>query len=356
MQRYVYQILVSVLVLLSYSCKKDKPEVADKKLPPVSIAKVLLVCEGSLGNGNASLDVYDLKSDSVYADVFSVSNHQSLGDVLQSVCRINGNYFLTVNNSDRINVIDTGKYQQRAVINVPKPRYLLHYAPGKAVVGELFRDRLAVLDLQNYSVLQELKMPYRNVEGMLRKGGFIWTACWDEQCKYLYLLDTQKLVVSDSLLLPRFAPHTLAEDKSGNVWVLAGNVYKGVPASLVCFDGARKIIRSFNFPEGVDPIKLCFNKERDTLYFLEVDYNGGTANSGVFKMGIDQSALPDKAFIACQTNQYFWALGVHPISGEIYVGDPKGFVQKSAVSVYSPDGTLHKRFSCGVGISSFYFQ
>lgn len=356
MQRYVYQILVCVLVLLNCSCKKDKPEVVDKKLPPASVAKVLLVCEGSLGNGNASLDVYDLKSDSVYSDVFSTSNQQPLGDVLQSVCPINGNYFLAVNNSDRINVIDTGDFRLRAVINVSKPRYMLPFAAAKGLVGELFRDRLAILDLRTFKVQEEIKMPYKNVEGMLRKGGFIWTACWDEQCKFLYLLDTLKLGIVDSLALPRFAPHTLAEDKNGNVWVLAGNVYKGVPASLVCIDGTGSIIRSFNFPDRVDPIKLCFNKERDTLFFLEVDYNGGTANNGVFKMGIGQNALPDKAFIPCQTNQYFWALGVHPVSGEIYVGDPKGFVQKSTVQIFGNDGTLHKRFNCGVGISSFYFQ
>lgn len=356
MQRNIYKILVSVALLCLYACKKDKPDPGNKVLPPVSVAKVLLVCEGSLGNGNASLGVYDLASDSVYSDVYSVANGRALGDVFQSLCGFGSNYLLAVNNSDQIQVIDTGDFRQKATIGVSKPRYILPFSGSKALVGELFQNRIALLDLKLNTVIREMTMPYKNVEGMLKKDAYIWVTCWDESCKSIYLLDTTSASIVDSLLLPRYAPHSIGQDKNGNVWVLAGNVYKGVPASLVCFDGTRKIIRSFLFPETVDPIKLSFNNTRDTLYYLEVNYDGGTDRNGVFKMGITQNALPTEPFIACQANQYFWALGVHPATGELFVGDPKGFVQKSSVSVYGTDGSLRKRFSCGVGISSFYFK
>lgn len=356
MQRNLYTVVVvSVLIFLA-ACKKDKPDPGTQKLPPVSVAKVLLVCEGSLGNGNASLGVYDLATDSVYADVYAAANGRSLGDVFQSVCGIGNQYWLAVNNSDQIQIVDTGSFRTTATIAVSKPRYILPLSAGKGIVGELFRNKLGVLDFQSRSLTRELSLPRRNAEGLLKKGAYIWTACWDETCNQIYLLDTAVTTVVDSIALPRYAPHTLAEDKNGNVWVLSGNVYKGAPASLLCFDASRKMVRSFLFPDQVDPIKLCLNNSRDTLYFLEVNYDGGTDRNGVFRMGITQTSLPEQPFIACQPNQYFWALGVHPHTGEIFVGDPKGFVQKSSVSLYGPDGAVHKRFNCGVGISSFYFK
>lgn len=351
-----FQILGVVLLCCLTACKKDKPDPEVKVLPPASIAKVLLVCEGSLGNGNASLGVYDIAADSVYPDVFAAANNQALGDVFQSMCIWGNSYLLAVNNSDQIQVVDTANFLQRAVISVHKPRYMLSLEGGRLLVGELFRNRVAIVDVSQSRLVRELEMPYKNVEGMLRKGAQIWAACWDENCKYVYLLDSSANSVVDSVLLPGYAPHSIAQDKHGNVWILAGNVYKNVPASLVCLNDRRQIVRSFLFPEHVDPIKLCFNRERDSLYFLEVNYDGGTDRNGVFKMGITQSVLPDKPFISCQSNQYFWALGIHPVTGEVFVGDPKGFVQKSSVSVYGSDGTLHRRFSCGVGISSFYFK
>lgn len=354
MYRHLLQILG--IFLLFAACKKDKPDPDTKTVPPASVAKVLLVCEGSLGNGNASLGVYDIAADSVYPDVYLAANHRPLGDVFQSVCVFGGSYWLAVNNSDQIQVLDTADFRQHATIDVPKPRYILPLSNKQALVGELFRNRVALIDVQGNKVSRELTMPYRNAEGMLLKGAQIWVACWDEQCRYIYLLDTGTKSIVDSLLLPGYAPHTIAQDKSGNVWVLSGNVYKGVAASLVCFDARRNVIRSFQFPEQTDPIKLCFNRTRDSLYFIEVNYDGGTDRNGIFKMGIAQASLPEQPFIPCQANQYFWALGVHPLTGELFVGDPKGFVQKSSVSVYGLDGTLRKQFSCGVGISSFYFK
>ena len=73
-------------------------------------------------------------------------------------------------------------------------------------------------------------------------------------------------------------------------------------------------------------------------------------------MDINAANLPTQPFIPSQSFQYFWALGIDERTGNIFVGDPKGFVQKGSVSVYQPDGTLVKTFKTGVGPGHFYFE
>ena len=73
-------------------------------------------------------------------------------------------------------------------------------------------------------------------------------------------------------------------------------------------------------------------------------------------MSVTASSLPNAAFISCKANQYFWALNVDSYSGNIYVGDPKGFIQKGTVLVYNPQGILQKQFNAGIGVGSFYFD
>jgi hypothetical protein len=118
----------------------------------------------------------------------------------------------------------------------------------------------------------------------------------------------------------------------------------------------RCIVKSFVFAADVEVIKPCFNPAKDSLYFIEVNYSGTTVNNGIYCISIDAATLPLIPFIGCQANQYFWALGIDSNSGLIYVGDPKGFVQKSNVSVYTPQGIMLHQYTVGIGISSFYFD
>jgi len=146
-------------------------------------------------------------------------------------------------------------------------------------------------------------------------------------------------------------------DKNERYWVLYRNVQKGKQAYLTCIDPASgAVVKSYAFPPTADPIKPVFNNGKDTLYFIEVNYNGGEDNNGIYRMAIDAASLPSTPFITAAKFQYFWALGIEPGSGNIYVGDPKGFIQKGTVSVYRADGVRIKQFDVGVGPGHFYFD
>jgi DNA-binding beta-propeller fold protein YncE len=349
--------LVCCLALLLCSCKKDKPEPGSSLLPKAQTGRVLVVCEGSLGNGNAELSVYYPTSDSVFNDVFKTANSAALGDVFQSILRRNDQYFLCINNSDQIIVINRNSWRQEQTINVPKPRYLTRISDNKAYVGSLFSNKLYVINTASATIEKTIDMPYANVEGILVQDNAAYVCCWDTACNKVYSIDTRSDKLTDSISVAGYAPQSILKDKDNAIWVMGGNAYKKKSTSLSRIDmTSKKLLHSFIFPAGVEAIKPCINPTADSLYFLEINYSGGSINNGVYRMHIDNKDLPGTAFISCKANQYYWGLGIDPRTGAIFVGDPKGFVQKGTVSVYTPKGDMTKEFNTGLGVSAFYFD
>lgn len=359
MYREIFKNLIFLIAvgLVAFSCKKDKPDPPVTTLPKDSTGRVLIVCEGSLGNGNSELSIYYPKKDSVFNDIYKNANGQPLGDVFQSVSKIKQQYFLCINNSDKIEVLDANTWQQKATIKVSKPRRLLNVGNNRSYVGSLFSNTIFVINTLTFTVEKEIKMPYQNAEGMILKDDIAYVCCWDTACNKLYQINTNTDRVIDSIPLAGNAPQDILLDKENKIWVLAGNAYKAKDASLSRIDiSTKKVINSFLFSKGIEAIKASINKSADTLYFLEVNYNGGAINNGVFRMPISSTSLPVNALIACQTNQYFWGLGLDPNSGNIFVGDPKGFVQKGTVLIYNPSAQLLRQFNVGLGVGAFLFD
>lgn len=358
MVRKSSQILSAVVavLLLIFSCKKKETDHTIQ--PPVNITdKVFVVCEGSYGNGNSTLGMYNAETDSFYEDVFSSVNGQQLGDVFQSMKLIGDRYFLCINNSDKLIVINKNNYQFVASVSIPKPRYILPVSSSKAYISTLFSNKVYIIDLNTLQVTGNITMPAENPESMMLWNDKAIVCTWDTTVNKIYYINTATDVIENEITVSGRAPHSCVMDKESKLWVLSGNVYKGKSSFLTRLDPSTgTVLKSYSFPANADVIKPVMNAAKDSLYFIGVDYNGGTANNGIYRMNISAEDLPQQAFLPAQTFQYFWALDIHPKTGNIFIGDPKGFVQKGNVMIYQPDGTLLKEFKTGVGPGHFYFN
>ena len=102
------KIITYGMVILSItlaSCKKPKHD--DAGITTIS-QKVYVLNEGSYGNGNASVSIYDASNNKMYNDLFSDANKgRPIGDVLQSLTLINGKAYFVVDNSEKIEITDT---------------------------------------------------------------------------------------------------------------------------------------------------------------------------------------------------------------------------------------------------------
>jgi DNA-binding beta-propeller fold protein YncE len=344
-------------ILSCTACVKDKPDAVQKTAPSESGRKVLIANEGSLGSGNGSLSVYNIDEDKVYNDVFFQKNDQKLGDVFQSILITANRIYLALNNSDKIMVIDKKDYSLIGQINVRKPRYMLLVAEDKMYVSSLFYPEINIVNPKTFQNTGSISTDFPNTEGLGMWDGKVYACNWDTACNYLYEINPKTDSIKHRIPLAGFAPQEVLMDKNQKLWVLAGNIYKGKAATITQIDpDSRNILKSYSFPPGAEIIKPVFNPGKDTLYFLGVNYDGGTAYNGVYRMSIDASAQPVQPFIAAQPLQYFWGLGIDPLTGQIYVGDPKGFIQKGEVHIYNASGKVLKDFFTNIGPGYFYFE
>jgi YVTN family beta-propeller protein len=345
-----------VIVLIFFvSCKKDKPEAV---AITNSTGNVYIVCEGSLGNGNAALSLYDSKAILVNEDIYKSSNAgQALGDIFQSMRLIGDRLFLCINNSDKVVAIDKATHKLIGTINIPKPRYILSITSTKAYVSTLFSNKVYIINPQTLQVTGSIDLPDKNPEGMLLQDTKAYICTWDTATNKIYRVNIITDEIEQEIPVAGNAPQEVLDDVYGRLWVLSGNIAKGKQAALTCLDPLTgKIVKSYTFSSQADPIRPVFNEKKDKLYFIEVNYSGGTTNNGIYSVNINDGALPSTPLISAQQYQYFWALGIEPNTGNIYVGDPKGFIQKGSVYIYDTAGKQTSSFNVGLGPGHFYFD
>lgn len=346
-----------LLLLFLSACVKDKPEQPNHPEPSAEGRKVWIANEGSLGNGNASLSLLFPDKDSIFNNIFSQRNNENLGDVFESMTLVGNRLFLAINNSDKIKVIDKDNFRLLGSIEVHKPRYMLLLDSTKMYVSSLFYPEINIVNPQTMQVAGQITTDFPNTEGLLSFQNRVYACNWDTACNYIYEINPANNSIVQRIPIGGYAPQQVLADKEGKLWVMAGNMEKGKPATLTKIDPeSRTILKVFYFPAKAEALKPVLNLGKDTLYFLGVDYNGGVGYNGVFRMSIHAQDVPLQPFIAAQSLQYFWALGIDPVSGNIYIGDPKGFIQQGNVLVYDKTGHLLKTFTCGLGPGHFLFE
>lgn len=355
MDRKISEILILFLIsILTIGCVKDKPT---GNFAVNNTGNVYIVCEGNMGNGDGSLYNYNPITDSVSGDLFKSANNMALGDVFQSMTRIGDSLFLCVNNSDKIVVLDAATKKISGTISIPKPRYIVAVNRRLAYVSALYNNNVYAIDPTTLEVKTTIDMPSNNSEGMLLHGGILWVCHWDTSCNSISGIDALSGQIARTISIGKYAPHAILADKDGLLWVMSGNVTKGREAALSRIDPSTgAVVRQLSFPEKLDPVKPVFNKTKDTLWFIQVKYDGSDAANGIYRMSIYDTSLPAAPLIKASKYQYYWALGIDQANGNVYVGDPKGFVQKGQVSIYNTTGNLQKTFNVGVGPGRFYFD
>jgi len=152
-------------------------------------------------------------------------------------------------------------------------------------------------------------------------------------------------------------------DKNDKLWVLSDGGFKGSAygqekAALTRIDPvSRKVEAVFRFPDlGASPSGLCLNAAGDSLFFLYNNWAGkAVPNAGVYAMNVEAQVLPDMPLIP-QGNHLFYALGIDPGSGHIYVSDARDFLSRGEVYVFSGRAVLMDSLRVGIIPGSFCFK
>lgn len=344
--RHCFFAACTALIVLA-GCRNDEPPVQPTQPPVVgNNGGVYVINEGNFQFGNAKVGYYDIASGNATEDLFQPANGVALGDVCQSMRIFNGKAYIVVNNSGKIVVVNPQTFVATATITgFPSPRYFLPVSNGKAYVTDLYANRIAIVNLSTNTISGTIACPGWTEELVLAYGKAFVT---NQSRNKVYVINTSTDALEDSITVSN-SSSSICEDKNGKLWVLCnGSASNSIYPALHRINPLTlQVEQSFAFPAFADnPWRLCMNGSNDTLYFL---------NNDVYRMGIDDAALPNSAFIPA-AGRNLYGLGIDPVGSIVYVADAVDYVQRGVVYRYRADGTQLNTFMAGIIPAGFYFN
>ncbi len=337
--------LYIVLVLVFASCKKKEigPQCPSCEEGVTSSTQDVLVgCEGNFGWGNASISLYDPSTQNASQQVFQNINGFALGDVMQSFCRYQDMLYIVVNNSGKIEVIDTANYVSQATIaGLTSPRSMVTHG-NRAYVSDLYSSNVSILNLDQNSIIGSISVG-RWSEDLLVADDMLYIGCPDTTWVLKYDLTNSTFV--DTIEVGK-GPSGIQQSSDGTIWFLnTGGFNQEIPR-LTKYDGSA-IVQSYSFGSITDnPTQLTYDPKTHVLYYL---------NNGIYAFDVTANQLPTQPVIASNGSVYY-GLGVDPHNSDVYITDAIDYIQPGRVlrfdSLYQPIDT----FSTGIIPQAIWFK
>ena len=337
--------LLAIATLSFFSCKKEK---IDEPTPTTTFsadANGIFICnEGSFTGGNATITYTNGTEAETIQDVFKIANSENLGDVGQSMTKINNKIYIVVNNSSKIEVVEALTLKKSATITgFNSPRFLLEATPGKAYVTDLYANGISIVDLTSNTITGNISLNGSSEDLILYNGKVYVT---NLSTSYLYIIEPTTDVIEDSILIGA-GGNSLKLDRNNKLWVLCGGDFvSGDPGSLHRVDPATKTNEfSQTFPAGDYPTRLTINETNDELYFL---------NMNIYKMQLTDMTLPTTPFVDA-AGKSFYGMAFDKVSHVLYVSDAIDYQQAGRIYRYETSGTMLNSLPAGIIPGSFLF-
>jgi hypothetical protein len=329
---------------------------------------LFIVNEGNFMYSNASLSYYNPTDKENINNIFYNTNALPLGDVAQSMTINDSLGYIVINNSGKIYVINVNTFKYIGKITeLISPRYIHIINQHKAYVTDIYAKKITIVDPLTYSHIGEIDVNnnetqfyQHSTEQIVSSGTKVFVSCWSYDNKIL-VIDSQMDELTDSIEVTK-QPNSMVIDKNNKLWVLsdggsAGSSYGQVNATLTKIDIASlKVEKVFEFYNiNASPTDLCINASKDTIFYLYGVLGELNSQNGVHKMCINNSSLPQDAFIE-SNSKLFYSLIVDPDNSEIYVSDVVDYVQNGKTYRYSSEGSLIDSFNVGIVPGSFCFK
>lgn len=334
------------------------------------LTEMVVVCEGNYGKGTAALSAISYAGD-IRWDVFRDVTNKPLGDVAQSMIYLDGKYFVALNNSRQIKVIDPTTFELLGDItytDAASPRFIVPINDKEALVSDLYKQ-VTIINYKDYTVVKHIPLTGVNqIEKMTRVGDKIFCAALG--AGGLWVWDVNN-IAADSYR--KIAVRGIAKtakmmvDKNGMLWVLGSYGVYEYPKLFCINPNTEEVIYSYEIPvisrtdeekyvPGAVVGRFGYNRmdmdaNKDKLYFVlqSLVSKGETAAAdtkiySVFTFDIETKELKLKTQLPSLVMMY--GMNVSP-AGEIYVCDALDYSQRGYVRHYK-DNTLIDSKNVGV--------
>lgn len=355
MFRKIFFLIITIIFISS--CKEPENEIIKYNFPNSGI----FICnEGNFTYGNSSLSYFDLSENKIYNQIFYEANNYPLGDVAQNLT-IYGNFaFITINNSGKIYIIDKNTFRYKSEIkNLTSPRNICIINSEKAYISDLYSPIITIFNPETYEITGSIQMETSS-ENFVIKDNYVYVNSWSFNDK-VFKINTQTDEIIDSLEVT-YQPNSMLIDKNNYLWVLSdggneGDENQDIPA-LTKVDLSEFKIESILLFQDVNssPSRLCTNKNKDTLYFINNNWGNETSQkSGIFRINISESEIPSEPFIL-EGEKSFYGLFINPENSEILASDALGYNENGLIYIFSTSGIEKDVFTAGIIPGNFTYK
>lgn len=305
---------------------------------------VFVLNEGNFGWGYGTIDYIDLRQEEVLRNIYEQANQELLGNVVQSISYFQGYYYVAVNNSQKLVIIEPETFKKVGETgNLISPRYFLGIDEEKAYVSDLYADAIHVINPTTFEKTGEIPTGGWT-ERMILTGKYAIVAAYEEQ--ELLVINTESDKIEKRIAL-KGSPNSLQLDKNNFLWVLTGSgndqqahLYQLNPEN---FSISKDIVLDAS---AGGPTHLQLNSTKDSLYYLR---------QGVYKMSIQAGSVPANPIIEETPSTIFYGLGISP-EGDIWLADAVDYVQNGWARRYTGTGVPVDSFRVGIIPNSFLFH
>lgn len=381
-KKCVFRLFCAVLMLSLSACEYEDDFPAGVGEGNI---EAIVLNEGRIGTNMGAISVL-YRNGMVSPDVFRVVNNRPLGDVAQSITMIHGNYFIALNNSKKIEIVNSQTFKSEGTILYTQaglPRQIVAVSDTTAIVSDLLSNNVSGVDLPSQLVRIRTVPPYgdpleyivirkwveymevanRKLFGMTARG--------------LYVFDLDNITQTGSRMIEEVYNEEITKtckmlkDKSGRIWALMNERDKGRLTAILlkCIDPeTEKVVTTCRLPfvskseakEGEVVGAVSYNRTdmdatKTLIYFSVRTYKQGLPNDSqqsIYTLNTEDGTFQLHRDVPGVDMMY--GCGVSP-QGEVYICDCLDYsAQRGYIRHYKESGNIES-YRVGVYPSQVYF-
>jgi len=330
-----------ILPLLALaSCSED--EATSPGPQPVSLKGVFILNEGNFQKVNASLSLYLPDSGLVRNDVYRAITGKDLGDTGNSLTIHDGNLYIVVNGSNRIEVLSLSDGKHLATVDCPagaSPRHLVFADDGLGYISNLYTNSVSVFDAAGNSILNEIPVG-NNPEQLLAAGNHLYVAnSGFGNGRTVSVIDITLGAVVNTLQVGD-NPVWIERVDGDEALVLCSGAYNDFNDPNDDTPGMLYLINTAGV-SVTDSIQLGGHPQR-----LALDGSGYCYT--VQTDGIQRVHLASKTLTDRYIPGYFYSLAFDAKRSVFYLTNPLDYIQPGRLEVYGLDGAKRAEHAAGV--------
>lgn len=317
---------------------------------------IFVTNEGPFQNGSGTV-TFISNSGEVSQEIFKKANEKELGNIVQSMYLYENRAFIVVNNSHKIEVVNSFSFKELAVIEgdfIDNPRYFVAindkgYISNWGNPQDPNDDFIAVINLADYRLITTIPVG-EGPEKMLLKQNSLYVALqggFGFNNKVVEI-DTQSNSITQIFTVGD-VPIGIEKDANGTLWILC----QGIPsyASSLTETGGKllkienhQITATYSFASATTHPKNL-SMDNGSIYF--------TIGNTIFKMSSSDTVLPENPIPAIFLN--FYSLKVK--DGKLYATDATDYISEGKLEIFNLDtASLLETYETGIIPGEIIFQ